>query len=203
MPLARARQWWPDWSHAVTWRAGLLQGGGSVLYFGTNAFVPTDLHAVGHPGLVGPCLAALNTAQLGASVVVGLIARRGARPHWLLSLCALSGVAGLAGLVASPSTVGVAGCALVGLSSAMAFVIALALPAMLAEPHDVHRMAAATSTIAYVAAFIFPLCGGLLWDATGHPAIAFVPAAVGSVLLGCVLWWPGPSARSLRRLRFN
>ena len=70
-------RWWPGWTDAITWRAGLLQGGTSAVYFGTNAFLATQLHAVGHPGLVGPCLAALNTAQLAASFIVAYAARRG------------------------------------------------------------------------------------------------------------------------------
>ena len=49
-------------------RTGLLQGGGAVLYFGTNAFLPTFLHAAGYPDLVAPCLAALNTSQLAAAL---------------------------------------------------------------------------------------------------------------------------------------
>ena len=69
-------RWWPGWTDAITWRAGLLQGGTSAVYFGTNAFLATQLHAVGHPGLVGPCLAALNTAQLAASFIVAYAARR-------------------------------------------------------------------------------------------------------------------------------
>jgi CP family cyanate transporter-like MFS transporter len=194
------RRWWPSWSHGVTWRVGLLQGGGSVVYFGTNAFVPTELHAVGHPGLVAPCLAALNTSQLVASVVVAVLAHRGGRPHWVLTVCAVGAVAGLGGLVALPATLGVAGCGLVGVCSAIAFVVALALPPLLASPDEVHRMAGATSTIGYVAAFVLPFCGGILWDTTGRPATAFIPAALGAALFGSVLWWPGRSARSLAGL---
>jgi len=200
---SQARRWWPSWSDPVVWRVGLLQAGGSVLYFGTNAFIPTELHAVHHPGLVAPCLAALNTAQLSASLIVAFLARRSTRPHWPLAVCALGALGGLAAFVASPSALAVGACALIGTCSAVAFVIALTLPPLLAEPHDVHRLAAATSTIGYVAAFVLPLAGGLLWDATGHPALAFAPAALGAAMSGLVLWWPIPGGRSLADLRIR
>ena len=195
------KKWWPDWSHGITWRVGLLQGGGSVLYFGTNAFVATELHAVGQPGLVAACLAALNTSQLGASFIVAALSRRAARPHGLLAACGVIALAGLVGLVAAPAQLGVAGCALVGVSSAVCFVVAISLPPLLSGPGDAHRMAAATLTIGYIAAFVFPLAGGYAWDLTGHPAVAFAPAAGGAILLGVALVWPGRSARKLADLR--
>jgi CP family cyanate transporter-like MFS transporter len=211
-PFARVRslrlpgehqRWWPDWSHALTWRVGVLQGGGSVLYFGTNAFVATYLHAVGQPGLVTACLAALNTSQLGASVIVAALARRTARPHGVLAASGVVAFGGLVGLVASPAQFAIVGCALAGLCSAVCFVVALSLPPMLADPGDVHRMAAGVLTIGYVAAFVFPLAGGYAWDVTGRPALAFVPAFAAALVFGSVLFWPGKGARELARVRIR
>jgi CP family cyanate transporter-like MFS transporter len=196
-------RWWPNWGDGVTWRIGLVQGGGSVLYFGTNAFVPTTLHALGHPGLVAPCLAALNTSQLSASVVVAVLSKHGARPHWPLGLSGAAALAGLAAFLAGPASLAIAGCALIGLTSAVCFVIALALPPLVAPPNDVHRVAAGALTIGYAAAFLLPLAGGLAWDATGRAGLAFLPAAVGAVALGATLLWPGKSRTLLLGLELH
>jgi MFS transporter, CP family, cyanate transporter len=188
-------RWWPAWTDATTWRAGLLQGGSSVVYFGTNAFLATQMHAVGHPKLAGPCLAALNTSQLAASFIVGYAARRGARPHYLLAVSAVFAVAGLAGIVFAPGPLAIAGSAVVGICSAVGFIISLALPALLAGHNDVHRLAAGMSGIGYLLAFVFPLLGGIAWQITGEPGVAFVPAVMGACLFGSVMFWPGESIR--------
>ena len=112
-------RWWPRWADSVTWRTGLLQGGGSALYFGTNAFLPTFLHAAGHPGLVAPCLAALNTSQLAGAVIVAVLARRGVSPQVLLAVCGAGALAGLAAIVFAPAQLAVAGSAVVGVCSAV------------------------------------------------------------------------------------
>ena len=96
---------------SVTWRTGLLQAGGAVLYFGTNAFLPTFLHAAGHPDLVAPCLAALNTSQLAAAFIVAILARRGASSHALLAVCGAFAIVGLAGIVFDPAQLAIAGSA--------------------------------------------------------------------------------------------
>jgi CP family cyanate transporter-like MFS transporter len=199
----KSSRWWPEWDDAVTWRVGLLQGGGSVVYFGTNAYLSTELHATGHPGIVAACLAALNTSQLLASLIVAALARRSARPRLLLAACGLAALSGLAGLVWVPSALAIAGCALIGVSSAACFVVSLALPPLLVPPEEVHKMAAATTTIGYVAAFALPLAGGFAWDTTGHPALAFLPAAAGAVVLALALVWPGRSARRLAGVRLG
>ncbi len=192
-PPGTPLRWWPRWADSVTWRTGLLQGGGSVLYFGTNAFLPIYLHAAGYPGLVAPCLAALNTSQLAAAVIVAVLARRSASPHVLLAVCGACALAGLAAIVVAPAQLAIAGSAVVGVCSAVAFIVALMMPALLADPDDVHRLAAGMTTIGYLSAFLFPLAGGLAWQVTGNSALAFVPEAFGALLFGTVLIWPGRS----------
>jgi CP family cyanate transporter-like MFS transporter len=192
-PAGAPLRWWPRWADPVTWRTGLLQGGGSVLYFGTNAFLPIYLHAAGYPGLVAASLAALNTSQLAAAVIVAVLARRSASPHVLLAVCGGCALAGLAAIVVAPAHLAIAGSAVVGVCSAVAFIVALMMPALLADPDDVHRLAAAMTTIGYLSAFLFPLAGGLAWQVTGNSALAFVPEAFGALLFGTVLIWPGRS----------
>jgi MFS transporter, CP family, cyanate transporter len=187
-------KWWPHWADPVTWRTGLLQGGGSVLYFGTNAFLPTYLHAVGHPGLVAPCLAALNTSQLAGAFIVAFMARRGSSPFVPLAICAAGAIIGLAAIVLAPAQLAIAGAAVVGICSAVAFTVSLTMPALLAGPDEVHQLAAGMTTISYMCAFLFPLLGGIAWQVTGNSALAFVPEALGALCFGTILLWPGQSS---------
>ncbi|MQA84172.1 MAG: MFS transporter [Streptosporangiales bacterium] len=166
---------WPNWRSGSTWRLGLLQGGASVVYFTGNTFLPTYLHATDMPGLVGPSLTALNTAQVPASLLLAVLPTA-----WVTSplLAAALGVVTILGLalllIAAPIPV-LAGAAVIGFTSAVLLIIAFTLPVIVAA-EDAHRASAGMFTIGYGLAFLLPLLGGSLWDATGQPALAFAPA---------------------------
>jgi CP family cyanate transporter-like MFS transporter len=176
----RAR-WWPDWRDPRTWQLGLVQGGGSALYFATNAFIPDYLHAIGRPELINACLTALNAGQLPASFVVLLFA-----PHLVgrkLPMMAVAAVSllCLAGLLVPDPVVMVASAAIIGFAAAFVLILTLALPPLLAPAGDVHRLSAGMMTISYGLAFLVPLLGGAIWDATAITATAFLPGAVGAL----------------------
>jgi MFS transporter, CP family, cyanate transporter len=175
--------WWPDWRDARTWRLGLLQGGASALYFACNAFIPDYFHATGRPELIGDSLSALNTGQLPASLIILLFARRlsGKRAPFLVM--GLIGLAGLAALFAPHPVLVVTGAAAIGFSAAFVLILTLALPPLLAAPGDVHRLSAGMFSIGYSLAFIVPLLGGALWDLTQVTAMAFLPGAVGALVV--------------------
>ena len=63
----------PDWRNARMWRLAFFQSSASLLYFGTNTFVPDYLTATGQADLIAPVLASLNASQVPASFVVGLV----------------------------------------------------------------------------------------------------------------------------------
>jgi MFS transporter, CP family, cyanate transporter len=177
-PAARsAARWWPDWRHRHTWQLGLMQGGTGGVYFATNAFIPDYFHALGRPDLISPCLAALNLGQLPASAVLLLWARRliGKKAAYvappLLSILAIPAL-----LAARPWTAPVAAAA-IGFGCAFVLILTLALPPQLAAPGDVHRLAAGMFAVGYSLSFLVPPTGGLLWDATGFPATAFLADA--------------------------
>jgi CP family cyanate transporter-like MFS transporter len=193
--------WSPSLDKPATWRLGLLQGGGSTLYFGTNAFLPTELHAVGHGDLVTACLASLNISQLLAVVIIGALARRHAPTRPILVVCGVVALVGIALVAFWPGPLAIVGAGLIGLSSACCFAVALALPAVMVPPHEVHQISAGMLTIGYVTAFALPLLGGLVWDATGQPRASFIPAVIGAALLMVALvrrerpGVPDPAAR--------
>ena len=54
-------------------------------------------------------------------------------------------------------------------------ILTLALPPLIARPEDVSRLAAAILAIGYLCAFLVPIAGGALWDATLAANAAFYP----------------------------
>jgi MFS transporter, CP family, cyanate transporter len=176
-------RWWPDWRDPRTWQLGLVQGGGSALYFACNAFIPDYLQAVGRPELINACLTALNAGQLPASFVVLLFAPRLAgRKQPMMAVGAISLLC-LAGLLVPEPVVMVASAAIIGFAAAFILILTLALPPLLAPADDVHRLSAGMMTISYALAFVVPLLGGAVWDATAITATAFLPGAVGALLV--------------------
>jgi len=77
--------------------------------------------------------------------------------------------------------------AVMGFSTAAAFVLTLALPPLLAAAGDVHRLSAAIFTLSYACPLIASLLGGALWDATGAPLSAFLPLAASGVILALLV----------------
>ncbi|HYM70453.1 MAG TPA: MFS transporter [bacterium] len=177
-----ARRWWPDWRGTPTLRLGLTLGGASAAYFGSNAFIPEFLGATGRSDMIGTCLTALNAGQLPASVAVACLAPRmiGRRGPLVWSGALI--LAGLAIFLLVPGAGLVLGAALIGFSTAQILVLTLAMPPLLTEAHDVHRLSAGMLAIAYTCTFVFPLLAGAAWDATRLPVTAFLTVAAGSVL---------------------
>jgi CP family cyanate transporter-like MFS transporter len=176
-------RWWPEWRDPEVWRLGLIQGGSSLVYFACNAFVPDFLHASGRPALVNATLTALNAGQLPASLVILILAQRLAGRRGPLVAAAVLSLVGVGALLLPDDGAVVAGAALIGFCSAFLLTLVLALPPLLAAPEEVHRLAAGMMAIGYTLAFVVPFLGGALWDATGVPATAFVPAALGALLV--------------------
>jgi MFS transporter, CP family, cyanate transporter len=176
-------KWWPDWRDPRTWQLGLVQGGGSALYFATNAFIPDYLHATGQPALVNACLTALNSGQVPASFVLLLLARRLAARKAPVIIAALAGLLSLGGLLVAVPAVMVTSAVIIGFAAAFILILTLALPPLLVPPEEVHRLSAGVLTISYGLAFFVPLLGGAVWDATGLTATAFLPGAIGALLV--------------------
>jgi CP family cyanate transporter-like MFS transporter len=176
-PATAAARWWPDWRRRHTWQLGLMQGGTGGLYFASNAFIPDYFHAVGHPALVGPCLAALNLGQLPASALLLFWARRltGSKAAYVAT--PLLGLLGLAGLLASEAATAPLAAGTIGFCCAFVLILTLALPPQLAPPGDVHRLSAGMFAIGYSLSCLVPPLGGLLWDMTRTPAAAFLASA--------------------------
>src|SRR5690606_4250141 len=121
--------------------------------------------------------------------MIGL-AERMYRRAWPYLVFGPAALAGLIGIMLSTGPWLVAFIALTGGSTAVTFVMTLALPPVLSAPGDAHRTAAAMFTISYTCAVIIPIISGALWDLTGIPEMAFVPIGICAMtltLLGATL----------------
>ena len=174
----KARRWWPDWRDPLTWRLGLLSGYASSLYFCNNAFLPDYLAARGRPELLNAALSALNWVQMPASVLMLMYAQRLTMKRWPFLALQAASILALAGLLAMDDTWIVAWAGVIGFCNAFLLILTLALPPLISRPDDVHRLSAAMIAIGYLSAFLLPIVGGAVWDATHVAAFAYLPLLV-------------------------
>jgi MFS transporter, CP family, cyanate transporter len=116
---------------------------------------------------------------------------------WPYVVCGLLCSLGVGGLVFGSGPIVVLSATLIGFFAAGILVLVLALPPLLAGPDDVHRVTAAVFTISYSCAVIVPVISGLIWDASGNGAFAFVPIAMCGVALAVL----APAINHVRRSR--
>lgn len=176
-------RWWPDWHDVRTWQLGCMMGGCGALYFGCNAFLPDYLHAIGRPGLLGAGLTALNTGQLPASFLIMWIGRHLVGRKEPLMIMSVAGLVSLAGLLVPSPIVIIAAAGMIGFSAAFVLILTLALPPVLANPDDVHRLAAGMLALSYTITFLMPYIGGAIWDATHMREAALIPGVAGGLLI--------------------
>jgi CP family cyanate transporter-like MFS transporter len=162
---------------------GLLLGSGSLIYFGMNGWIATYNQALGRGSLTPLALTILNALQLPSSLGVTFFAQRLAGKRWPFVASGIVCVIAILAWIFGPASLEYPCAALLGASSALVFTLGLALPALLARPNKVARLAGATLSISYSTAFIGPFIGGGLWDLSGQPGMAFAPVAAASVVL--------------------
>ena len=172
------RRWWPDWRDPLTWKLGFVSGFSSSLYFATNAYLPDYLASRGSADMLGPTLSALNWVQIPASVLMLFFAPRLTERRWPFIALPSLALAAIGGLLFMSGPWFVVWSGVVGFCSAFILVLTLALPPLIARPEDVSRLSAAMIAIGYLCAFVLPIMGGVLWDATHVARAAFVPVAL-------------------------
>jgi CP family cyanate transporter-like MFS transporter len=182
------RRWWPDWRSGLIWRLGFMFGANNATYFATNGFIPDYMHHTGRPDLIGPALSALNIGQLPASLILLVCAGKLAGRAWPYAACGVLSIACVLGILFGSGPMIIASAAALGFSGAVTLTLILALPALLSAPEDTSRTTAAMFTISYSCAVIVPIISGAAWDSTGIATLAFVPIALGNVLLIALPW---------------
>jgi CP family cyanate transporter-like MFS transporter len=178
-----SRRWWPSWNSPLLWVLGITLGVNNALFYAVNAFVPDYLTATGRSGLIGLTLSWLNGAQLLASFFLLAMAESVQRRSWPFTVFGPLLVLGLIGMLLGDGVWLVVSAAVVGFAASVTFVVTFGLPAILAAPDDVHRMAGGMFTISYSIAVVTPILCGAFWDLTGIPWTSFVPIVVCGVAL--------------------
>jgi CP family cyanate transporter-like MFS transporter len=181
-PAAPLR-WAPDWRSGLIWRLGLMFGATNATYFSTNAFIPDYLHHLGRPDLIGPALSALNIGQLPASFLLLVYAGRLTGRTWPYAACGALSLVSTLGLLLGSGWAIVAAAGALGFSCAASLILLLTLPPLLSAPGDTHRLTAGMLTVSYSCAVVVPIVSGLAWDASGVPAVAFIPIGLCNFLL--------------------
>ncbi len=181
-PTVPAR-WWPDWKSRQTWLLGLTFGSNNAIFFGINAFVPDYLTSQGRADLITEALTGINLAQLTVTFVMIAVAEHMYKKPWPFVVFGGTAMIGLAGIVTTSGLWLVASIALTGGSTAVTFVMLMALPPVLSAPGDAHRTAAGMFTISYACALVVPTLAGAVWDLTGVPVMVFAPIALCAVTL--------------------
>lgn len=183
-PVASAPlRWWPNWRDKQLWRLALCLGCINTCYFATNTFLPDYLHAIGRPDLISATLTALNFCQLPASFLMLGLARVLVRRHAVYVAIGLISLISVIGIGTSAGWWVVVWAGLLGFTVASGLILILALPPLLSEPEDVHRLASAMFTISYPCAVLVSILSGYAWDATKLPWIAFVPIGCCAIVL--------------------
>ena len=194
---AKRQNWWPDWRSPITWRLGLIAGGTSSMYFGTNAFLPDLLDGLGRSDLLGPALSANNWLQVPASLLLLAFADRLVTRRWPFVLMGALFATSAIGIVVSTGWGVVAWSGVIGFCAAFVLTMTLALPPLMVEPRDLPRLSAAMFGIGYLCAIITPVLGGFLWDVTGSAWTAFVPPGLlGTAMIPLALMGTGPRGKA-------
>ena len=205
-PMKRAtaspmgQRWWPDWTNPQLWKLGLMLGSVNSVYFASNAFLPDYLTQTGQAELISATLTAINLGQVPGSLAMLGLAGRLAGHRTTYVTTAILTFAGLLGMTLLTGPWVVVSAAFVGMITAVALVLAFALPILLSAPDDVHRTSAGMIAIGYSCAMITPTLGGFLWDASGIPFAAFAPMMLWPIvtigLAQMIAFHPKPSPAS-------
>ena len=183
--LPRPR-WLPDWGNPTTWRLGLALGTASAAYFGMNSFLPDYLRSTHHPELITVSLTFLNLFQLPASFIVGGLSHLVLGRRWPFIATGVITLLAIVAFVYAPGVWQAVAIGVVGYAAAQVFMLVLAMPPLLVEPHDVHRLTAGITTIQYTTSFLAPVIAGAIWDATGSnlaPILMVIAAAVVQIVV--------------------
>lgn len=167
------------------WRilhASLLLGGGSLIFFGMDTWIPV-YYAHLHRTDGTLALTVLTVAQLPPSLALTAWGQHFAGKRLGFVIAGTVATVTMVLWFIVPIGWDLALIAVMGAMSAMIFILGLSLPSLLATGKDVAQISGIMLGISYTMAFAGPFLGGVLWDNTHNPITAFVPILLGSVVV--------------------
>ena len=171
----------------VAWQVTAFMGLQSLLFYSVLAWLPTVYQDAGWtPAAAGLLLSVSILVQMPASLVVPVLAsRRPSQRRYAAGATALT-AAGLAGVLAAPTSAAYLWAVLLGLGQGSSFALALTLFVLRGRTSaDTARLSAMAQTVGYLLAAGGPLVVGLLHDATGgwRAPLALLVALAGAQLV--------------------
>jgi CP family cyanate transporter-like MFS transporter len=169
--------------HVGPWRIGAAMGAGSLIFFGMSNWIAPYNQALHVAYMTPVALFALNAAQLPVAIGLTPLMGRLAGKRWPLMVAGAFAACGVAGWLWTPPTLQPLWGALIGASSAGAFTFSIVMPALYERGTNVARLAGASLTVSYTAAFVGPFIGGALWDVFHQPSLALAPVGLAALAL--------------------
>jgi CP family cyanate transporter-like MFS transporter len=171
--------WIPDWRNPLTLKLGLLLGASGSMFFGVNAYLGNLLDQRGELARLDSALFWFNLAQVAASLVMLVMARRWVgRKGFLLAMGGLSLIF-LTGCVLTTGWVSIAFAVAMSFTAGIQLILLVALPPLIAATGDAGRLSAGNFTIGYTLSFLVPMLGGWFADISGDTRFA----------LACILFY--------------
>lgn len=165
------------------WLIGATLGSGSLIFFGMNNWIAPYNQALHAASMTPIALFALNAAQLPIAIGLTPLMGRLARKRWPLMVAGVVAACAVAGWLLTAPTLQPLWGALIGASSAAAFTFSIGMPAFYERGVNVARLAGASLTVSYTAAFVGPFIGGALWDIFQQPSLALAPVGAAALAL--------------------
>jgi MFS transporter, CP family, cyanate transporter len=173
-----AAQWRLPLRDPLVWQFGIILGATSAAYFGTNAYLPAMLAHKGMPDALEQYLMLFNGMQVvGSLCMLALAGWLVGRPFAVI-ICAWAVLLGLLGVVTLDGFPALVATALLGLATCIQLILVVALLPLVTRPAQTAAVAAGTFMIGYLLAFVLPLAGGLIADASEMPDLILVPLIV-------------------------
>ena len=167
----------PRWNDTRVWQYGVLLGSSIVSFYVVNAYAGSVLQARGETDALGGFYFAYNAMPLLGSLAI-LIA-----PHWIgsrgpIAVAALITAIGMAGFVVLEGWASWISALVVGFAATVQLILLTSLPPSISTGIAVTRLSAGMTLIGFTVAFLLPLIGGSLAEATGRIDFALLPALV-------------------------
>lgn len=183
-PPIRKVAWLPDWSNPLTLRIGLLLGVPSSLFFGFNAYMSNLLEQRGELDQLTDALFWYNFAQVVASLLMLKMARFWVGRNSPLIIVLILSLLGAVGAVLMPGWSGIISATFMSFTAGLLLILMVAVTPLLVSAAETGRLSAGNFLVGYTVAFIVPMIGGLVSDASGDIRHAFwVMIAYGVLVL--------------------
>lgn len=170
----------------VLWRAALILGAQTIVYYGSTTWIPFQLRGAGH-GYVSLVLLLVTGTTIPVGIILASIKRPWAESPSFYLLTGAIALAASMGLLLTSYQWAWAWAIVLGVALGMGFSGGMSLANLLA-PNQSHVAiyTAFALTVGYVVAFAGPLMGGFVVDRTGLLSAPFWLTAVAGIAVGAI-----------------